>query len=58
MTVLYTISTQILQIIHDSRSGIVDKKEKYTLNVNSKNVAARAYIRKGNVIATEHCRPC
>ena len=36
------------------RCGIVDEKEKQTINVNSENVAARADIRKGNALANEH----
>ena len=40
------------------RCGIVDEKEKQTKNVNSENVAARADIGKGNVIANDHFRPC
>ena len=40
------------------KCGIVDEKEKQTINVNSKNVAARDDIGKGNVIANGYFRSC
>ena len=36
------------------RCRIVDEKRKQIINVNPENVAARADIGKGNVIANDH----
>ena len=40
------------------KCGIVDEKEKETINVNSENAAARADTGKGNVNANVYFRSC